>query len=184
MPKAQYLRRRVEQDEAQGERYETPRCQAAEKLHCQKHRQRRRVRRQQGNDRKSDGCADQNSPRTVRGAHPDGRERDEHLGEVCAVVIQAPSSKPAPTAPRMSARPKVESRPFKVEMNVPMSTASSPSQGMEVGGDRQRRRGDARTGAGAAAVIGAAHRGRRPSLRPTCRAAADRLGRPHRRSGS
>jgi hypothetical protein len=35
----------------------------------------------------------------------------------------------------MSARPKVESRPFKVEMNVPMSTASSPSQGIDVGGE-------------------------------------------------
>jgi hypothetical protein len=54
---------------------------------------------------------------------------------VCAVVIHAPSSKPAPTAPRMSARPKVESRPFKVEMNVPISTANKPSHGIEVGGD-------------------------------------------------
>src|SRR5580700_2883667 len=54
---------------------------------------------------------------------------------VCAVVIQAPSSKPAPTAPRMSARPKVDSRPFKVEMKVPSRTATSPSHGIEVGGD-------------------------------------------------
>src|SRR5271163_1795137 len=54
---------------------------------------------------------------------------------VCAVVIHAPSSNPAPTAPRMSARPNVDNRPFKVDMNVPMSTATSPSHGMEVGGD-------------------------------------------------
>src|SRR5271169_3911935 len=54
---------------------------------------------------------------------------------VCAVVIHAPSSNPAPTAPRMSARPKVDNRPFRVDMNVPMSTAISPSHGMEVGGD-------------------------------------------------
>src|SRR5277367_3804026 len=54
---------------------------------------------------------------------------------VWAVVIHAPSSKPAPTAPRMSARPNVDNRPFKVDMNVPMSTATSPSHGMEVGGD-------------------------------------------------
>src|SRR5277367_764348 len=54
---------------------------------------------------------------------------------VWAVVIHAPSSNPAPTAPRMSARPNVDNRPFKVDMNVPMSTARSPSHGMEVGGD-------------------------------------------------
>src|ERR1700675_2236829 len=54
---------------------------------------------------------------------------------VCAVVIHAPSSNPAPTAPRMSARPNVNSRPFKVEMNAPMSTANSPSHGIAVAGD-------------------------------------------------
>src|SRR5215469_8217598 len=53
---------------------------------------------------------------------------------VCAVVIQAPSSNPACTAPRMSARPNEEKRVLRVEMNVPMSTATSPSQGMAVGG--------------------------------------------------
>src|ERR1700677_3398974 len=51
----------------------------------------------------------------------------------CTVVIQAPSSNPAWTAPRISASPKVESRPFSVEMNVPMSTANKPSQGIWVG---------------------------------------------------
>ena len=54
---------------------------------------------------------------------------------VCAVVIQAPSSNPACTAPRMSARPNEENRVLRVEMNVPMSTANSPSHGMEVGGE-------------------------------------------------
>src|SRR5271169_6664402 len=53
---------------------------------------------------------------------------------VCAVVIHAPSSNPAPTAPRMSARPKFDSRPFSVDMNVPMRTATSPNHGMELGG--------------------------------------------------
>src|ERR1700726_1419043 len=51
----------------------------------------------------------------------------------CAVVIQAPSSNPAWTAPRMSANPNVDSRPFNVEMNVPMSTARRPSHGIWVG---------------------------------------------------
>src|ERR1700733_11790624 len=51
----------------------------------------------------------------------------------CTVVIQAPSSNPAWTAPRISASPKVESRPFSVEMNVPMSTANKPSHGIWVG---------------------------------------------------
>src|SRR5271163_2690104 len=54
---------------------------------------------------------------------------------VCAVVIHAPSSNPAPTAPRMSARPKFDNRPLSVEINVPIRTATSPSHGMEVGGD-------------------------------------------------
>src|SRR5271170_3156712 len=54
---------------------------------------------------------------------------------VCAVVIHAPSSYPAPTAPRMSAKPNVESLPLRVDMNVPMRTARSPSQGMDVGGE-------------------------------------------------
>jgi hypothetical protein len=52
---------------------------------------------------------------------------------VCTVVIHAPSSNPAPTAPRMSARPNVDNRPFNVDMNAPMSTAINPSQGTEVG---------------------------------------------------
>src|SRR3984957_13131916 len=69
---------------------------------------------------------------------------------VCAVVIHAPSSNPAPTAPRMSARPNVDNRPFRVDMNVPISTAMSPSQGMEVGGDG--RVGAAKTGPGGGAV--------------------------------
>ena len=54
---------------------------------------------------------------------------------VCAVVSHAPSSNPACTAPRMSARPNEENRVLRVEMNVPMSTATSPSHGMEVGGE-------------------------------------------------
>src|ERR1700741_4783174 len=54
---------------------------------------------------------------------------------VCAVVIHAPSSNPAFTAPRISARPNEERRVFSVAMKVPRSTARSPSQGIEVGGD-------------------------------------------------
>src|SRR5258708_36164179 len=68
---------------------------------------------------------------------------------VCAVVIQAPSSNPAPTAPRMSARPNVDNRPFRVDMNVPMSTATSPSQGMEVRGGGKLRGGKSDVGRGA-----------------------------------
>src|SRR5271165_940737 len=77
---------------------------------------------------------------------------------VCAVVIHAPSSKPAPTAPRMSARPYVESRPFRVDMNVPMSTAKSPSHGMEVGGDGSVgwEMVESGLGTGSGALIGAA----------------------------
>src|SRR5579862_4141459 len=52
---------------------------------------------------------------------------------VWAVVIQAPSSKPACTAPRMSASPKLDRRVLSVEMNVPNSTPVNPSQGMVVG---------------------------------------------------
>ncbi len=48
---------------------------------------------------------------------------------VKAVVIQAPSSKPAWTAPRTSARPKLVRRASSVEMTVPKSTASTPIRG-------------------------------------------------------
>ncbi len=53
---------------------------------------------------------------------------------VWAVVIQAPSSKPACTPPRMSLSPKVENRPLSVERKVPSRTASSPNQGMGCSG--------------------------------------------------
>src|SRR5580700_9520348 len=53
---------------------------------------------------------------------------------VCEVVIQAPSSKPACTAPRMSASPNEDRRVFSVEMKVPSRTAVKPSQGIFVGG--------------------------------------------------
>src|ERR1700758_2480173 len=53
---------------------------------------------------------------------------------VCAVVIHAPSSNPAPTAPRISARPNEERRVLSVEMKGPRSTARSPSHGIAVGG--------------------------------------------------
>src|SRR5580698_10985825 len=56
---------------------------------------------------------------------------------VWAVVIQAPSSKPTCSAPRMSARPKVDSRPVRVEMKAPSRTASSPSHGVRAGGAGQ-----------------------------------------------
>src|ERR1700730_4089142 len=53
---------------------------------------------------------------------------------ICAVVwevvIQAPSSKPAWTAPRMSPSPNVESLPVSVDMKVPSSTAEIPNQGI------------------------------------------------------
>ena len=45
---------------------------------------------------------------------------------VKAVVIQAPSSKPACTAPRTSASPNVVMRLSRVEITVPSSTASVP----------------------------------------------------------
>src|SRR6266404_6009243 len=65
---------------------------------------------------------------------------------VWAVEIQAPSSKPACTAPRMSASPRVERRVLRVEMKVPSSTAARPSHGMDVGAG-----GDVAAGAGGAA---------------------------------
>ena len=79
---------------------------------------------------------------------------------VCAVVIHAPSSNPAPTAPRMSARPNVDNRPFRVDMNVPMSTATSPSHGMEVGGDGSVGAAKTEPGGGAGAFICARRLGR------------------------
>jgi hypothetical protein len=48
---------------------------------------------------------------------------------VKAVVIHAPSSKPACTAPRTSARPNVVMRLSSVEMTAPKSTASTPMNG-------------------------------------------------------
>src|SRR3981081_505878 len=68
---------------------------------------------------------------------------------VWAVEIHAPSSKPACTAPRMSASPRDDRRGVRGEEKVPSSTAVRPSQGMEVGGG-----GD--VAAGAAAGGGAA----------------------------
>src|SRR5271166_6174334 len=79
---------------------------------------------------------------------------------VCAVVIHAPSSNPAPTAPRMSARPNVDNRPFKVDMNVPMSTATSPSHGIEVGGEGSVGAVKPEPGRGAVAFICARRRWR------------------------
>jgi len=79
---------------------------------------------------------------------------------VCAVVIHAPSSNPAPNAPRMSASPNVDNRPFKVDMNVPMSTATSPSHGMEVGGDGSVGAVRTEPGRGAGAFIYARRLGR------------------------
>src|ERR1700730_2561781 len=68
---------------------------------------------------------------------------------VWAVEIHAPSSKPACTAPRMSASPSVDRRVLRVEMKVPSSTAVRPSQGKEVGGA-----GNVAAGAAAAAPAG------------------------------
>jgi len=51
---------------------------------------------------------------------------------VNAVVIHAPSSKPAWTAPRTSARPKLVMRPSSVEMIDPSSTARTPMKGRVV----------------------------------------------------
>src|SRR5271169_602088 len=93
---------------------------------------------------------------------------------VCAVVIQAPSSNPAPTAPRMSARPNVDRRPFKVDMNVPMRTARSPSQGMDVGGDGSVGAITPEPETGAGELIGAYRLWHRRWPPPTCRAPADR----------
>src|SRR3954454_6777649 len=53
---------------------------------------------------------------------------------VCAVEIHAPSSNPACTARRISARPSVDSRVLRVEMKVPINTAVKPSHGNDVGG--------------------------------------------------
>ena len=53
---------------------------------------------------------------------------------VAAVVIQAPSSKPACTAPRRSASPKVVMRVNRVEITEPSSTAAIPMKGRVQGG--------------------------------------------------
>src|SRR3954468_17287180 len=77
---------------------------------------------------------------------------------VCAVEIHAPSSNPACTAPRMSARPRLDSRVLRVDMNVPINTAVKPSHGNDVGGAAAAGRwGAAVAGAGnwGAAVVGA-----------------------------
>jgi len=51
---------------------------------------------------------------------------------VKAVGIQAPSSNPAWTAPRTSARPNVVSRLLSVEMTAPSRTAATPMSGRAV----------------------------------------------------
>src|ERR1700736_3675028 len=95
---------------------------------------------------------------------------------VWAVEIHAPSSKPACTAPRMSASPSVDRRVLRVEMNVPSSTAKSPSQGMEVGGG-----GAAAAGAGVGSLIDAHPSAYRPSRPPTYPVEEDPRGHLHRR---
>src|ERR1700738_2413070 len=80
---------------------------------------------------------------------------------VWAVEIHAPSSKPACTAPRMSASPSVDRRVLRVEEKRTSSTAARPSQGMEVGGG-----GDVAAGAaagGSAAPPTGAARGEAPA---------------------
>src|SRR5882724_6068111 len=48
-------------------------------------------------------------------------------------VSHEPSSKPRPSPPRMSARPKVVTRVFSVEMKAPISTAATPAKGRRQG---------------------------------------------------
>src|SRR5713101_1195128 len=82
---------------------------------------------------------------------------------VWAVEIHAPSSKPACTAPRMSASPSVEKRVLRVEMKVPSSTANRPSHGMEVGGG-----GRVAVGAAVGSFIDAHPHAYQLSPPPTC----------------
>src|SRR5580698_10619368 len=70
----------VEQQEAQRERYVESRGQTAQKLHSQQSRQVRRERSQQGNKGKRDGRADQYTSRPKGGTHPNGWQRNQHLG--------------------------------------------------------------------------------------------------------
>ena len=69
---------------------------------------------------------------------------------ICAarkiVLIHDPSSKPRPSAPRISARPTLVSRTLRVEMNAPTITATTPITGYS-------ERGIAGSGIGAAAVV-------------------------------
>ena len=55
---------------------------------------------------------------------PEVYERFEKI-----VLIHDPSSKPRPSAPRMSARPCVVSRALRVEMTAPIITATTPTAG-------------------------------------------------------
>src|SRR5882672_7973014 len=99
---------------------------------------------------------------------------------VWAVDIHAPSSKPACTAPRMSASPSVDSRVLRVEMKVPMNTAVMPSQGNVVAGA-----GTAGAGGVAATAAGTliyAHPSAyQRSQQPTFPAGVCPLNHPHRR---
>src|SRR5271167_4241547 len=100
--------------------------------------------------------------------------------EVCAVVIQAPSSNPAPTAPRISDSPKVDSRPLRVEMNVPSSTPRRPSQGIFAGGVIPCGETTSEGVASRGVLIFATRRERRCSPPLTDQARADRQVRPRR----
>src|ERR1700722_13935655 len=105
----------------------------------------------------------------------------------CTVVIQAPSSNPAWTAPRISASPKVESRPFSVEMNVPISTANKPIHGIWVGaGGKPAGAGGAggglpSSGFWTSSLTGARAPALPPGPRRTCREPAGRRVHRHRR---
>ncbi len=68
------------QDEAEGERDEEARGDAAAELQGQQHRQVGRERRQEGNHGVSQGGLDEHAPGPEDGAQPDGEGQDQHLG--------------------------------------------------------------------------------------------------------
>src|SRR5689334_18141674 len=62
------------------------------------------------------------------------------------VLIQEASSKPKPSAPRMSARPGVVIRTLRVEIKAPITTATTPTAGYS-------QRPAAGRGVGVAAIV-------------------------------
>jgi len=80
--------------------------------------------------RKDHASCQQNPPVSVDTAAPDRKGSDEHLRSRLGRSYPRPSSSQREPAPRMSARPNVDSLPVRVEIKVPQQYCPIPSHGI------------------------------------------------------